>query len=143
MAIGLRALRPSFAAEVDGIDLSRPMDPVGVRAIRDAIDQYAVLVFHDQRLTDTQLRDFAAGFGPLEIGRGALQGGKRRLTLPQIGDISNLDEESRIRARDDKRRLDSLGNRLWHTDASYMPVQVVLGILHAKVLPPATVLGGG
>jgi hypothetical protein len=58
-------------------------------------------VFHDQRLSDTQLRDFAHEFGPLEIGRGALQGGRRRLALPQIGDISNLDEDNRIRARDD------------------------------------------
>jgi len=143
MAIEVRPLSPSFAAEIGGIDLSRPMDAATVRTLWDAIDRYAVLVFHDQRLTDTELRDFAAAFGPLEIGRGALQGGKRRLTLPQIGDISNLDEESRIRARDDRRRLDSLGNRLWHTDASYMPVPVVLGMLHAVAVPPASVLGGG
>jgi len=143
MAIELRALSPSFAVEVDGIDLGKPLDAGSVRTLWDAIDRYAVLVFHDQRLTDTQLRDFAARFGPLEIGRGALQGGKRRLALPQIGDISNLDEESRIRARDDRRRLDSLGNRLWHTDASYMPVPVVLGMLHAVAVPPASVLGGG
>jgi alpha-ketoglutarate-dependent 2,4-dichlorophenoxyacetate dioxygenase len=143
MAIELRALYPSFAAEVDGIDLSQPLDGGSVRTIWDAINRYAVLVFHHQRLTDTQLRDFAAAFGPLEIGRGALQGGRRRLALPQIGDISNLDEENRIRARDDRRRLDSLGNRLWHTDASYMPVPVVLGMLHAVAVPPASVLGGG
>jgi alpha-ketoglutarate-dependent 2,4-dichlorophenoxyacetate dioxygenase len=143
MAIEVRPLSPSFAAEIGAIDLSRPMDAATVRTLWDAIDRYAVLVFHDQRLTDTELRDFAAAFGPLEIGRGALQGGKRRLTLPQIGDISNLDEESRIRARDDRRRLDSLGNRLWHTDASYMPVPVVLGMLHAVAVPPASVLGGG
>jgi alpha-ketoglutarate-dependent 2,4-dichlorophenoxyacetate dioxygenase len=143
MTVALRALQPSFAAEVDGIDLSQPMDASSVRTIWDAIDRYAVLVFHDQRLTDAQLRDFAAAFGPLEIGRGALQGGRRRLALPQIGDISNLDEENRIRARDDRRRLDSLGNRLWHTDASYMPVPVVLGMLHAVAVPPASPLGGG
>src|SRR5262249_61010815 len=111
MAVELRASRPSFAAEVDGIDLSQPMDAVSVRTIWDAIDRYAVLVFHDQRLTDTQLRDFAAKFGPLEMGRAALQGGRRRLELPQIGDISNLDEENRIRARDARRTLVSLGHR--------------------------------
>ena len=36
-----------------------------------------------------------------------------------------------------------LGNRLWHTDASYMPVPVVLGMLHAVAVPPASALGGG
>ncbi|HEY3848007.1 MAG TPA: TauD/TfdA family dioxygenase [Acetobacteraceae bacterium] len=134
---------PEFAAAIAGIDLARPVDAATVRSIWDAIDRYAVLVFHDQRLTDAQLRDFATAFGPLEIGRGALQGGKRRLAIPQIGDISNLDEDNQVRGREDRRRLDSLGNRLWHTDASYMPVPVVLGMLHAVAVPPPSALGGG
>jgi alpha-ketoglutarate-dependent 2,4-dichlorophenoxyacetate dioxygenase len=71
------------------------------------------------------------------------RGGRRRLAIPQIGDISNLDEDHQVRALDDRRRLDSLGNRLWHTDASYMPVPVVLGMLHAVSVPPASALGGG
>ncbi|MCL2427626.1 MAG: TauD/TfdA family dioxygenase [Alphaproteobacteria bacterium] len=134
---------PGFAAEIAGIDLARKIDAAQVHSLSTAIDRYPVLVFRNQRLSDEQLRDFAALFGPLEIGRGALQGGRRRLVLPQIGDISNLDEDSQIRARDDRRRLDSLGNRLWHTDASYMPVPVVLGMLHAVAVPPASALGGG
>jgi alpha-ketoglutarate-dependent 2,4-dichlorophenoxyacetate dioxygenase len=102
-----------------------------------------VLVFHDQHLDDEGLRNFATNFGELEIGRAAAEAEKRRLALPEIGDISNLDEEGRLRRRDDRRRLDSLGNRLWHTDASYMPVPVVLGMLYAVTVPPAGPLGGG
>ena len=143
MNIEIRPVYPQFAAEVVGTDLAQPLDAVAVDAIWRAIDHYAVLVFRDQRLDDTQLRDFAARFGPLEIGRAAAGGGKRRLKHPEIGDISNLDEEGRLRRRDDQRRLDSLGNRLWHTDASYMPVPVVLGMLHAVAVPPASPLGGG
>jgi alpha-ketoglutarate-dependent 2,4-dichlorophenoxyacetate dioxygenase len=139
----VRPVASDFAAEVAGIDLARTIDAADVRAFWTAIDRYAVLIFRNQRLTDEHLRDFAALFGPLEIGRAALQGGRRRLTLPQIGDISNLDENNRIRAREDRRRLDSLGNRLWHTDASYMPIPVVLGMLHAVAVPPANALGGG
>jgi alpha-ketoglutarate-dependent 2,4-dichlorophenoxyacetate dioxygenase len=143
MAIELRTLHPLFAAEAGGLDLSQPLDAQTERDIWDAIDRYAVLVFHDQRLSDAQLRDFAARFGDLEIGRSAARGGRRRLAIPQIGDISNLDEDHQVRALDDRRRLDSLGNRLWHTDASYMPVPVVLGMLHAVSVPPASALGGG
>ena len=143
MSIECRPLHPLFAAEINGVDLSQPVDAETVRAIWDAINRYAVLVFHDQRLSDAQLRDFAARFGDLEIGRSAARGGRRRLAIPQIGDISNLDEDNRVRALDDRRRLDSLGNRLWHTDASYMPVPVVLGMLHAVTVPPASALGGG
>ena len=139
----VRQIHPLFVGEVSGIDLAQPFDAAAVRELWEAIDRHAVLVFHDQRLSDERLRDFAGKFGRLEIGRSAAEGGKRRLALPEIGDISNLDEEGRLRGRDDRKRLDSLGNRIWHTDASYMPVPVVLGMLHAVAVPPASPFGGG
>jgi len=136
-------IQPEFAAGIAGIDLARPMGKADIAAIWAAIDRYSVLVFHDQRLSDQQLHDFAAQFGELEIGRSAARPGKRRLAIPQIGDISNLDADNNVRAIDDRRRLDSLGNRLWHTDASYTPVPVVLGMLHAVTLPPPSPFGNG
>jgi alpha-ketoglutarate-dependent 2,4-dichlorophenoxyacetate dioxygenase len=139
----VQAIQPNFAAVVSGVDLAKPTNAALIDDIWAAIDTYAVLVFHDQNLTDVQLRDFSAQFGPLEIGRSAARGGPRRLALPEIGDISNLDLNSEVRALDDRRRLDSLGNRLWHTDASYMPTPVVLGLLHAKALPPPSPFGNG
>jgi len=143
MAIEIKRVNPFFVAGIGGIDLRKSVDRTTVNAIWQAIDRYAVLVFRDQCLDDTQLRDFAANFGALEIGRAAARGGRRRLAHPEIGDISNLDEDGRLRERNDRRRLDSLGNRLWHTDASYMPVPVVLWMLHAVAVPPAGALGGG
>jgi alpha-ketoglutarate-dependent 2,4-dichlorophenoxyacetate dioxygenase len=143
MPIETYALHPGFAAEACFRDLSKPLDATVIAAIQAAVNTYPVLVFRDQHLTDDQLRDFAAHFGPLEIGRSAARPGRRRLAIPQIGDISNLDEDNAVRALDDRRRLDSLGNRLWHTDASYMPVPVVLGLLHAVTLPPHSPLGNG
>ncbi len=143
MGLELRQLHPLFAAEATGVDLSGPVDGALIDAIWRAIDKYAVVVFREQRLDDTQLRDFAALFGPLEIGRAAATAKRRRLKHPEIGDISNLDEDGKLRDPYDRRRLDMLGNRLWHTDASYMPVPVVLGMLHAVAVPPASALGGG
>jgi alpha-ketoglutarate-dependent 2,4-dichlorophenoxyacetate dioxygenase len=143
MAIGITPLHPHIGAAVSGLDASRPLDDAALAALWRAIDEHAVLVVHDQHLTDRQLHDFAARFGELEIGRSALRPGRRRLAIPQIGDISNLDEDNRLRARDDRKRLDSLGNRLWHTDASYMKVPVVLGMLFAVTLPPPSPFGAG
>ena len=71
MSLELRQLHPLFAAEAMGVDLSGRVDQAMVDAIWRAVDEYAVVVFRDQRLSDTQLRDFAALFGPLEIGRAA------------------------------------------------------------------------
>src|ERR1700759_1286764 len=143
MALHTTELRPGLAAEAALSKLSMPLSEADVADIRAAIDEYPVLVFRNQCLTDAQLRDFPGRFGPLEIGRSALRPGRRRLAIPQIGDISNLDEDNRVRGLDDRRRLDSLGNRLWHTDASYMPVPVVLGMLHAVALPPPSPFGNG
>ncbi len=143
MGLELRQLHPLFAAEATGLDLSGTVDGAVVDAIWRAIDLYAVVVFRDQRLDDTQLRDFAALFGPLEIGRAAATAKKRRLKHPEIGDISNLDEDGSLRDRLRPAPARQLGNRLWHTDASYMPVPVVLGMLHAVAVPPASALGGG
>lgn len=143
MDLAITPITPDFAARVSGVDLSGDLSDAVIGAISAAIDRYAVLVFHDQSLTDVRLRDFAERFGPLEIGRSAARPGPRRLAIPQIGDISNLDLNNAVRALDDRRRLDSLGNRLWHTDASYMPVPVVLGLLHAVALPPPSPFGNG
>ena len=108
-------MHPQFVGEVSGVDLAGTLAPQTVQALNDAIDRYAVLVFHDQDITDERPPPLRR----MEIGRSAARGGRRRLKFPEIGDISNLDEDSRLRRRDDQRRLDSLGNRLWHTDASY------------------------
>src|ERR1700730_2024098 len=143
MALAITPLHPYIGAEIGGLDVSRPIDDATVAALWRAINDHAVVVFRDQQITDEQLRSFAARFGELEIGRSAARGGRRRLQFPEIGDISNLDGDNRLRARDDQRRLDSLGNRLWHTDASYMPVPVVLGMLFAVAVPPPSPFGGG
>ncbi|MGE0257529.1 MAG: TauD/TfdA dioxygenase family protein [Alphaproteobacteria bacterium] len=143
MGLGITPIHPHIGAEIAGLDAGRPLGDETLAAMWRAIDEHAVLVLHDQDLSDRQLHDFAVRFGELEIGRSALRPGRRRLAIPQIGDISNLDEDNRLRARDDRKRLDSLGNRLWHTDASYMPVPVVLGMLFAVAVPPASPWGGG
>jgi alpha-ketoglutarate-dependent 2,4-dichlorophenoxyacetate dioxygenase len=143
MTITVTPLHPHIGAEVSGLDVAAPLGNSTLDTLWEAIDRHCVLVLHGQRVSDAQLKEFAGRFGALEIGRGALQPGKRRLDIPEIGDISNLDIDNNVRARDDRRRLDSLGNRLWHTDASYMPVPVVLGMLFAVAVPPASSLGGG
>ena len=94
MTIKTRELHPGFAAEIAGLNLSERSDDSVIADIRTAVDAYPVLIFRDQHLTDAQLRDFAARFGPLEIGRSAARPGRRRLAIPQIGDISNLDEDN-------------------------------------------------
>ena len=53
MAITIRPVGPpSFAGEVDGLDMAKPMTASDVAAIHAGMDKYAVLVFRDQKIDD-------------------------------------------------------------------------------------------
>src|SRR5262245_57415350 len=56
-----------FAAEVEGIDLCAPLDAAAVAAIHAGMDRHAVLVFHDQPLTDEQQIGFTRRLGKIEL----------------------------------------------------------------------------
>ena len=135
MAISIRQLHPYFVAEVDGIDLSHPLDAESIGTLNDAINRYSVLVFHGQSLDDDQLLAFGRTFGSIAPPRNHRAG--HRLQHAEIADISNLNVKNELRARDDHRRLDSLGNQLWHSDASFRPISGALSMLHAHVVPPS------
>jgi alpha-ketoglutarate-dependent taurine dioxygenase len=47
----------NFAAQVNGLDLSTPLDATMLAQLWSTIDHHAVLVFRDQHLADAQLRD--------------------------------------------------------------------------------------
>ena len=66
ISIAIHPLHPGFVGEVSGIDLTRPLARDEVAAIEAGMDRYAVLVFHDQRLTDDQQMAFSRNFGELE-----------------------------------------------------------------------------
>jgi alpha-ketoglutarate-dependent taurine dioxygenase len=56
-----------FVAEVENIDVAAPLDAPGASAIHAGMDRYAVLVFHDQPLTDAQQIAFTASLGKIEL----------------------------------------------------------------------------
>src|SRR5277367_1672303 len=129
--------RPFFAGEVSGIDITQPLSHAEAAALSAGIDQYGVLVFHDQRFIDETQLAFSRNFGGLEQATGDIaQGAERRLSM-DVNDISNLDRNNQILARDDRRRLFGLGNRLWHSDSSFKAVPAKYSLLSARVIPGA------
>ena len=59
MALRFEKLHKHFVAEVSPIDLRRVHDPGTLAEIRRGMDEHAILVFHDQPLTDQEHLDFA------------------------------------------------------------------------------------
>ena len=136
MPITVRQLHSLFVGEVSGVTLGAPLNAAEVATLNAAIDRYSVLVFHDQQLDDDQLLALGRQFGSIAPPRMGRRGG-HRLGHAEVADISNLDTEGNLRRREDHRRLDALGNQLWHSDASFRPISGALSMLYAHVVPPA------
>lgn len=137
MALTFRSLHPTFVAEVSSIDLREVHDQATLEEIRAGMDRYAVLVFRHQPFTDAEQMDFAQRFdGELHAKTGAAALGKSRLGTEAIADISNVDESGEILASQDRRRMYAMGNRLWHTDASFQDPPGRYSMLSARVIPP-------
>ena len=135
--------RPFFAGEVSGIDLSQKATPEQVAAIVEGMDKFAVLVFHDQKIDDAQQLAFSRNFGALEIANSDVRRDEDRRLAPEVADVSNLGQGNAIMSREDRRRLFSLGNMLWHSDSSFKPTPAKYSLLHARVLPKPSPMGAG
>ncbi|MGH8736988.1 MAG: TauD/TfdA dioxygenase family protein [Burkholderiales bacterium] len=138
MALSFRKLHPHFAAEAGQIDLRRVNQRGTLEAIRAAMDDYRVLVFRAQLFSDQEQIAFAQRFdGELHARTGAAALGANRFGNEALTDISNLAGDGSIMARDDRKRQYALGNRLWHTDASFQDPAGRYSMLHARVVPAA------
>jgi alpha-ketoglutarate-dependent 2,4-dichlorophenoxyacetate dioxygenase len=129
--------RSFFAAEVSGIDLTGRLSDGEVAAIHAGMDQFGVLVFHDQHLEDEQQVAFSRQLGPLEQATGDIQAPEDRRVSMDLNDISNLDKYGEVLPRDDRRRLFGLGNMLWHSDSSFKDVPAKYSLLSARKIPVA------
>ena len=129
-------LQERFAAEVTGVDLRTVHDPSELDLIRAAMDRFAVLVFRGQPLSDVEQLAFAERFdGKLHTKTGSAVLGRNRFGNEALTDISNVDENGELLQASDRRRMYGLGNRLWHTDASFEDPPGRYSMLHARVIP--------
>ena len=137
MSLSIRQIHPVFVGEVSGIDIARPLAPEEVAAIEAGMDRYAVLVFHDQRITDDEQMVFSRNFGPLENARGGniTRPEDRRLEVG-MNDVSNLGRDGRPLDRASRQRLFNLGNMLWHSDSSFRAIPAKYSLLSARVVNP-------
>jgi alpha-ketoglutarate-dependent 2,4-dichlorophenoxyacetate dioxygenase len=137
MTISIRQIHPVFVGEVSGIDCSKPLSPADVAAIEAGMDQHAVLIFHDQPLTDQQQIDFTRQFGDLESYNtaGHIRKNEESRLGSGIADFSNLDKSGSIMSDQDRVWFFKLGDRLWHSDSSFRPIPAKYSLLSGRVIP--------
>lgn len=136
MALSFHPLNPHFAAEASPVDLRHVHDAETLLDIRAGMDEYALLVFRDQQFTDEEHLAFARRLdGELHTKTGISAFKKSRFGNEALADVSNLTETGDIQSADDRRRMYGLGNRLWHTDASFQDPPGRYSMLFARVVP--------
>jgi taurine dioxygenase len=128
MYLETHPLEGSFAYEVLGLRLWEPLDNEVAEHLRDLWARHPVLVFRRQALSEPELAEFSALFGPLER---VVRTEWASPAVPEIGLISNLKDGQ-------ARPIGGLGDGelQWHSDQSYMMNPATGAVLYAVELPP-------
>jgi alpha-ketoglutarate-dependent 2,4-dichlorophenoxyacetate dioxygenase len=138
MTMTIRPLHPLFVGEVSGLDLRQAITPEQASAVHAAMTQYAVLVFHEQNLSNEEQVQLTRSLGNIENKRGGnipLKAEEARLPY-EMNDVSNLGTNGKPLERDSRLRLFNLGNMLWHSDSSFRPIPAKYSLLSARVVNP-------
>ena len=127
MAITIRTISESFAAEIVGQDLSAPIDDPTLGKMKDAFAAHPVLLFRGQSLTPERQIAFSRNFGELEIHV------SKQYLLADHPEILLLTNE---RNPDGSRVSIADGGTGWHSDLSYLAKPAMGSLLYAVRTPP-------
>lgn len=125
--ISVRKLTEHIGAEIEGVDLSKPIDDRQARDIEAALVRHGVLVFRDQDLPPAMHVDFSSRFGPLV---GHVVSRFNLTDYPAVTILSNISNE-----RGEKIGADRAG-MLWHSDMSYLSKPSLGSLLYGVECPP-------
>lgn len=137
MSLTVTPITPGFGAEISGIDLSQAVSDTEVKAIEAVLDEYGVVVFHDQPLSEDAQVTFTLRFGPLDLGlkkavKAAKTSAPQRLKHDEMIDISNLDSDGKVVGRDHQKIINNIANQLWHSDSSFQAPSARYSMLSAQ-----------
>ena len=128
MPLETRPMGQSFAREIIGLRLWEPQDDPTIDELRALWADHPVLVFRRQALSEDELADFSACFGPLER---TVRTDWASPVRPEVSLISNLKDAQ-------ARPIGGLGDGeiQWHSDQSYVKEAATGAMLYALELPP-------
>ena len=110
-----------FGAEITGLDLSHPLPPAQLEAVKQAWAAHAVLWFPDQPLTHDALEAFTLQIGPFGVD-------------PFIKPMEGRPHILELR-REANEKAGNFGAG-WHSDWSFQEAPPAATLLHGKVIPP-------
>lgn len=124
-------LGPGFGAELRGIALADvAVDDAAYAQVRAAFEEYSVLLFRRQDVSDETQIAFSRRFGPLEITKVGSEGFGTNLVI-----LKTLDDEGNVVPEDHRLALRNKANQLWHTDSPFKPLPALASVLSSRIIP--------
>lgn len=120
-SLQVRPCANGFGAEITGVDLSAPLGPELVAAVRKAFADHGVIWFPDQPLDAGQLEAFTLQFGAFGVD-------------PYIAPIEGRPHVLEVRR--DVAETSAPFGAAWHSDWSFQAEPPAATLLHAKIVPP-------
>ncbi len=122
----LTPLSPTIGAEIEGVDLSRPLDPDLLADVRRALLEWKVIFFRDQHLERDAHAAFARHWGELE-------------NHPFFGHVEHTpgqpDDTPEV-VRFAKGDAAKGYENIWHNDVTWRETPALGAVLRAVELPP-------
>lgn len=134
MALTATPITPRFGAELSGLDFSKPLSKDDVADIVAAMKQWGVCVIRQTGFDNAAHIAFSRNLGHLEKAPAVKGRPRRHPDFPEIFDASNLTRENEILV-DENKVLHKKGDRLWHTDSSFMEMRSAYSLLLAYEVP--------
>src|SRR5258708_5928268 len=114
-----------LGADIDGLDLSRPLPDATFNEVRDALHRHHVLAIRGQKFQPKSFVDFSQRFGPPEP---HVLDQFHHPEVPDILVLSNV-------IRDGKPVGLADGGTYWHTDYSYLDIPARATLLYSIEVP--------
>ena len=130
--MNLTALHDEFGARIDDVDLSQPLTKDQFRQIDAWINQYSVLLFRDQAMSDELQLQFTRLFGVPEEEHTAYYGHGE---ITYLGTVGNIDHRGEKLPASNRGIRSGKGNEMWHSDSSFREVPSLHSILCAYEIP--------
>jgi taurine dioxygenase len=119
--IKIKRIASALGAEVDGVDISQPLDSETIAEIRQALLDHLVIFLRNQTVTPQQLLDFGRHYGePMEYPQT-----KGLPECPLVIPVIKLENETV-----------NFGG-VWHSDTTYLPQPPMASLLYAVEVPPS------
>ena len=129
----VRPVHPAIGVEIEGLDLSKPLDSGLVEEVKALWQRHQLLLFRGQTLTERQQVDFTRNFGALAI---FAESDKQSTQNPEILRISNVAEDGvKLKPDNPINRYYSVLTARWHTDGSYKTIPSLGSVLHSIEVP--------